>query len=86
MHKFLGPVLQKVYFVPQVRHLRDGFNVLGDFPLHVEFESKWAKNVVCIVPTRQGAKDRLTHALTQPHTNAALLYPLQSCSEGIRDN
>ena len=25
MHKFLGPILQKVYFAPQVRHLRDGF-------------------------------------------------------------
>ena len=32
MHKFLGPVLQKVQFAPQVRHLRDGFNVMCDFP------------------------------------------------------
>ena len=32
MHKVLGPVLQKVHFAPQVRHLRDGFNVMCDFP------------------------------------------------------
>ena len=32
MHKFLGPVLQKVHFAPQVRHIRDGFNVMCDFP------------------------------------------------------
>ena len=32
MHKFLGPVLQKVHFAPQVRHLRGGFNVMRDFP------------------------------------------------------
>ena len=32
MHKFLGPVLQKVHFAPQVRHLRDGFNAMCDFP------------------------------------------------------
>ena len=31
--KFLGPVLQKVHFAPQVRHLRDGFNAMCDFPL-----------------------------------------------------
>ena len=28
MHKFLGPVLEKVHFDPQVRQLRDGFNVM----------------------------------------------------------
>ena len=32
IHKFLGPVLQKVNFAPQVRHLRDGFNAMCDFP------------------------------------------------------
>ena len=32
IHKFLGPVLQKVHFAPQVRHLRDGFNAMCDFP------------------------------------------------------
>ena len=31
MHMFLGPVLQKVHFVPQVQHLREGFNVKCDF-------------------------------------------------------
>ena len=29
IHKFLGPVLQKVNLAPQVRHLRDGFNING---------------------------------------------------------
>ena len=33
MHKILGPVLQKVHFAPQVRHLRDGFNVMCDFAI-----------------------------------------------------
>ena len=28
MHKFLGPVLQKVLFAQQVRHIHDGFNVV----------------------------------------------------------
>ena len=28
MHKFLGPVLEKVNFDLQVRQLRDGFNVM----------------------------------------------------------
>ena len=28
MHKLLGPVLEKVHFDPQVRQLRDGFNVM----------------------------------------------------------
>ena len=28
IHKFLGPVLQKVHLAPQVRHLRDGFNAM----------------------------------------------------------
>ena len=32
IHKILGPVIQKVYFAPQVRHLRDGFNAMCDFP------------------------------------------------------
>ena len=31
IYKFLGPVLQKVHFAPQVRHLRDGFNAMCDF-------------------------------------------------------
>ena len=31
IHKFLGPVLQKVHFAPQVRHLQDGFNAMCDF-------------------------------------------------------
>ena len=30
IHKFLGPVLQKVHLAPQVRHLRDGFNVIWE--------------------------------------------------------
>ena len=28
MHTFLGPILQKVHFAQQVRHLKDGFNVI----------------------------------------------------------
>ena len=32
MHTFLCPVLQKVHFALQVRHLRDGFNAMCDFP------------------------------------------------------
>ena len=32
IHKFWGPVLQKVHYAPQVRHLQDGFNAMCDFP------------------------------------------------------
>ena len=35
MHKFLCPVLQKVYLSPQVRHIRDGFNVSCDFAFKI---------------------------------------------------
>ena len=39
MHKVLCPVLQKVHFAPQVRHLRDGFNVMCDFPFRKALRS-----------------------------------------------
>ena len=40
IHKFLGPVLQKVHFAPQVRHLRDGFNAMCDFPFRKQHDIK----------------------------------------------
>ena len=41
IHKFLGPVLQKVHFAPQVRHLRDVFNAMCDFPFIYQNSSTW---------------------------------------------
>ena len=36
MHKFLGPVLEKVHFDPQVGQLRDGFNVVCEIAFRPE--------------------------------------------------
>ena len=59
MHKFLGPVLQKVHFAPQVRHLRYRFNVMCDFAFPFNDSHNIAGRVVnvtsvrgrCIFPT-----------------------------------
>ena len=59
--------------------------IIHNLPVHVKFESDWAKTVVIIVSTRYKAwrthappTNPLTHSSNHPRT-AALLYPFQSC-------
>ena len=40
MHKFLGPVLEKVHFDPQVRQLRDGFNVMCEIAFQLDIVNR----------------------------------------------